>query len=79
MVSLLLTHGAVTEVEDANGNTPLFRAVFDSRGRGDVIALLLRAGADRDHENKHGVTPAQLAATIGNYDVAQFFTTDGGC
>jgi uncharacterized protein len=38
-----------------------------------MIQLLRESGADPHLENRHGVTPVQLARTIGNYDVAQFF------
>ena len=67
----LLENGALTEVKDSFGNTPLFRAVFNSKGEGDIIKLLLVAGANPDSE--HGVSPRASASTIGNYDVKQFF------
>ena len=38
-----------------------------------MIEFLLRAGADRDRKNNHGTSPADLAATIANYDVKQWF------
>jgi ankyrin repeat protein len=57
-----------------HGNTPLFVAVFNSRGRGDLIRLLRASGADPRKENVHGQTPLGLARLIGNYDVAQFFS-----
>jgi uncharacterized protein len=63
----------LVDSEDIHGNTPLWRAVFNSRGRGDLIELLLSSGADRGHRNKRGKTPLDLANTIANYDVAQFF------
>jgi ankyrin repeat protein len=68
----LLQAGAPVDSSDSHGNTPLFRAVFESKGRGEMITLLLRAGADRDRENSHGTTPAKLAATISNYDVKRW-------
>ena len=71
--SMLIAAGACVDVEDVHGNTPLGRAVFESKGRGNLISLLLRAGADRNHPNKHGQTPLGLAKLIGNYNVAQFF------
>ena len=61
------------EAEDVYGNTPLWRATFASKGRGDVVVLLLHAGADRHHANKSGNSPLQLANRIANYGVAQFF------
>jgi uncharacterized protein len=58
---------------DRHGNTPLFRAVFESNGRGEIVKMLRAAGANPERENIHGVSPAQLARTIANYDVAQYF------
>jgi ankyrin repeat protein len=74
IATLLIQHGADVEAQDAYGGTPLFRAVFESRGRGEMIDLLRRAGADSKRQNSRGVSPLSLARTIGNYDVAQFFS-----
>jgi ankyrin repeat protein len=74
LVEVLLEHGAPVDAEDIYGNTPLFRAVFESRGRSDVIHLLRSAGADPTHVNRHGISPVQLARTIANYDIAQYFS-----
>jgi uncharacterized protein len=73
LAEMLLRRGASIDAVDSFGNTPLFRATFDSRGRGEMIATLLRAGADPSHANKRGVSPAKLAATIANYDVKRWF------
>lgn len=70
---LLIRHAATVDVEDNHGNTPLGRAVFESQGRGVMISILLDAGADRNHQNKYGKTPMDLAKLIANYDVTQFF------
>lgn len=69
----LLNAGAIVDASDEHGNTPLFRATFESRGRGGMISLLLRHGADRDHVNRRGVSPRELAFTISNFDVKQWF------
>jgi hypothetical protein len=37
----LIESGANPNAQDNHGNTPLWRAVFESRGRGDMIKLLL--------------------------------------
>lgn len=70
----LIDAGANVTLRDRFGNTPLFRAVFCSRGDGSVIRLLRSAGADPDSPNESGVTPRQLAQNIANFDVAQFLT-----
>jgi ankyrin repeat protein len=68
----LIEGGADPNAQDDHGNTPLWRAVFESRGRGDMIKLLVSAGADKTLKNRHGVSPKDLANTIGNYDVSAF-------
>ena len=52
---LLLEAGATIDAKDAHGATPLFRAVFESRGNGDMIGLLRKWGADPYAKNNHGV------------------------
>jgi ankyrin repeat protein len=74
VVKLLLKAGAAVDPRDSYGNTPLWRAVFQSEGDGEVIQLLRKAGADPYIENKHGNSPLKLARTIDNYDVRQFFS-----
>lgn len=74
MASLLIEVGkASVDMEDNHGNTPLWRAVFNSQGRGDLISILLHSGAKKDHRNKYGKTPISLAKTIANYNIIQFF------
>jgi ankyrin repeat protein len=70
---LLLSAAVEIDSRDAYGNSPLWRAVFNSFGRGEMISMLLSAGASRDLENDSGVSPFGLAQTIGNYDAKQFF------
>ncbi|HVZ75081.1 MAG TPA: ankyrin repeat domain-containing protein [Polyangia bacterium] len=70
--SLLLAKGAKVDARDLEGNTPLHRAVFSARGRGEVVALLRKAGARDDAKNKNGETPKSLAARLGE----SFFTAN---
>jgi ankyrin repeat protein len=51
MARLLLDSGASVDIQDKHGNTSLWRAVFNSRGRGDVISILLKAGARLPEEH----------------------------
>ncbi len=74
MTEILLSHGADVAAKDAYGNTCLWRAVFESEGRGELIRLLREHGADPYDENNHSVSPVSLAHTIDNYDVKQFFS-----
>lgn len=72
IVRALLDAGATVDSQDNEGNTPLGNAVYESRGRGDVIQLLVARGAAKDLKNNHGVSPIELAKMIANYDVKQF-------
>ena len=71
---MLLEAGAAVDPHDSHGNTPLHKAVFNSRGDGIVINLLRTHGADPQAQNAHGVSPLKLALTIVNFDVRQFFS-----
>lgn len=73
LASRLLSAGAEVDALDANGNSPLSSAVFNSRGDGELIAVLRLAGANPHVENEYGVSPISLARTISNYDVARHF------
>ncbi len=70
----LLDAGAPVDSRDIHGNTPLGKAVFESRGRGEIINLLRARGADPFLENGHGVSPLDLAHTIANFDVRRYFS-----
>jgi uncharacterized protein len=74
VAAILLQAGAPVDPRDSHGNTPLWKAVFNSRGVGDVIKLLRAHGADPYVPNAHGNSPLKLARTIANYDVRQFFS-----
>jgi ankyrin repeat protein len=73
MAALLLAAGVTVDVPDTYGNTTLGRAVFESRGRGAMLQLLLAHGANPDQANHSGVSPRQLVETIANFNVKQFF------
>lgn len=73
IAQVLLDAGAEIDAQNVHGNTPLGEAVFGSKGRGEMIRLLLRRGANPNLENMYGVSPKKLADTIANYNVAQWF------
>lgn len=72
-VITLLDNKAEVDKVNIYGNSPLLTAVYNSNGRGEIIKLLLKNGADPTLENKNGSSPLSLAKLIGNYDVIQFF------
>ena len=69
----MLRAGANATLADSYGNTALFRAVFASKGEGEVIKLLRAAGADPYATNSHGASPLSLAQSIANFNIAVHF------
>ena len=74
IAELLIDNGADVNAKDGNGNTVIWRAVFSSQGRGEMITMLKAKGADATIENDSGINALKLAKSISNYDVAQYFT-----
>lgn len=72
---ILLENGAETDITDAYGNTPLFKAVYFSEGRTEMINLLIESGADVNHKNTSDISPKQLAFNIDNFDVTSCFNS----
>jgi uncharacterized protein len=73
LLQLLLKNKAEIDIKDINGNTPLFQAVVNASGKGGVIQQLLLHGANRNLKNNQGVSPLELAKTIADYNMVQFF------
>lgn len=69
IADMILHSGGTVDLEDEHGNTPLSNAVFYSHGKRGVIEVLLCAGADKHRKNSHGVSPADLAKSIANYQI----------
>jgi len=75
---VLIRAGAKLELRDSFGNTPLWSAVVNSRGRGEMIKLLLKHGANPNSKNNHGKSPLDMANIVANFDLKQFFAEDVG-
>ncbi|CAN5260057.1 hypothetical protein BH09SUM1_BH09SUM1_25080 [soil metagenome] len=76
IAAMLIACGAPIDLEDAQGNTPLFRAVFHAKNRPEVVHLLLDSGADRNHKNKEGISPVELAKSIPTYKAMGMFEVE---
>ena len=73
VIQALLAAGAVVDPRDAHGNTPLWQATSRSKGNGEAILALRKAGADPLAVNRHGVSPVSMARMVANFDIAQHF------
>jgi ankyrin repeat protein len=65
---MLLDAGASVNLEDELGDTALTVAACE--GQAELVALLLRAGADPAHANRAGRTVASLARFAGHDELA---------
>ena len=69
-MELLLAAGANKDVADCFfGKTTLHLAA--TRGRSNVVRLLLEAGADKDVKNAANQTPLDLAISFGHREVIE--------
>jgi uncharacterized protein len=73
MLDYLLSKGAPVDAMDKFGNSVLWRAVFASKGRGEIIQSLLRSGANPDLKNNIGISPIELANSIANFEIIKHF------
>jgi ankyrin repeat protein len=75
VVRLLLEHGAVINVQDQSGWTPLHTALY--YGALEVVPLLLEHGADVEAKTNNGKTALQVAADRGYDEVVKFLREHG--
>jgi ankyrin repeat protein len=55
------------------GSTPLFRAVINSKRGGEIIRILLKAGADRNKKNNYGHSPLEIAQKVDDHKIIEYF------
>ncbi|RCS44191.1 ankyrin repeat domain-containing protein [Bremerella cremea] len=69
----ILDHGGDFGVVDEHGNTPLWTAVFNARGKYDVVNVLLAKGAAKTahQKNRHGRSPIDFATQIGDTELVK--------
>ena len=71
-IKLLITKKADIDPQDAWGNTPLLRAIYNSNN-GETIRLLLEAGADRNKKNNYGHSPLEIAQKVDDHKIIKYF------
>lgn len=73
IAELLIKNGAKVNIKDVYGNTPLFKAVFFSKGNTKMIKLLLENGANPNIKNNSGISPKDLAEKMGYSNILKCF------
>ncbi|BDR57618.1 ankyrin repeat domain-containing protein [Xylocopilactobacillus apicola] len=59
-LKILIDAGAKIDIQDNEGNTPLWRAAMRNRKGSPVIDALMEAGANPAISNNHGVSAQNL-------------------
>ncbi|MDR2232309.1 MAG: ankyrin repeat domain-containing protein [Tannerella sp.] len=68
IVDYLLKKEVDFDIVDINGNTPLWRALFNQKKiDNNIIISLLEAGADLNKHNNHGVAPLKFIKEDATY------------
>ena len=70
IVKTLLESGAHPEPLDTFGNTPLWRAVMNRAPDLELVRLLMDFGADPRRKNNTGISPIDVARSMGRLDRA---------
>ena len=74
IIKLLLDNGANPNLKDTYGNTPIIRALFNSRGKDtNIFDLFLENGGDPNMKNNSGVSALELAEQVDNFDLKKYF------
>jgi uncharacterized protein len=73
----LLAAGADADPVEVTGTTPLWRSVMRSGEDPSVIRDLVQRGADPHRKNRSGVSPIELARSIGYQDAVDLFEGRG--
>ena len=72
-IKLLIAKKANIDLQDSLGSTPLFRAVINSKRGGEIIRILLKAGADRNKKNNYGHSPLEIAQKVDDHKIIEYF------
>ncbi|ACL75846.1 ankyrin repeat domain-containing protein [Ruminiclostridium cellulolyticum] len=65
IATLLINKGAIIDIQDKYGKTPLMVAISDYNGDDKMIKLLLEYGANKEMENNYGISAIKVAAMKG--------------
>jgi|WetSurMetagenome_2_1015567.scaffolds.fasta_scaffold18843_5 uncharacterized protein len=60
----VLENGGDLTIKDIWGNTPLWCAVFNSRGKYEIVKLFMKYGSDPSAKNNNGKSPMDFAKQI---------------
>lgn len=66
IAEIIVDAGADISLSDKFGNEPLWTAVFNARGKYEMVEFFIRAGSDPDHKNNSRKSPIDFARQIND-------------
>ncbi|KAF2228066.1 ankyrin repeat-containing domain protein, partial [Elsinoe ampelina] len=75
VVRILLLAGALIDVKDSEGGTPLANAVY--MGHVEIVRMLLERGADVNVRQKYNITPLMQSAIAGKAELVSLLLSYG--
>lgn len=73
-IAALIEAGADPDLQDVNGNAPLWDAVLSTRSGPGVVRALIAVGADRNPKNRSGSSPLDYVIKVDGKDPSIFDT-----
>lgn len=69
LAEIILRNGGSLNISDDYGNEPLWTAVFNARGKYEIVKLFINFRARPNHKNKAGRSPLDFALQIDDQDL----------
>jgi len=74
VAKIILENRGMLDIEDKYGNEPLWHAVFNARGKYDMVNLFMSGIPDVNHKNKNGKSPLDFARQIKDHHMVSLLT-----
>lgn len=70
----ILNGGGDLSICDEHGNEPLWTAVFNAKGKYDLVKLYMKYNANPGHKNTYGKSPLDFAQQINDAELVSILT-----
>ncbi|MBN8671475.1 MAG: hypothetical protein J0L80_12360 [Chitinophagales bacterium] len=75
MAEACINAGADPNIDDIYGNNCLWTAVFNAKGKYEIVELYKKSGANVNSRNNAGRSPLDFAQQINDYKLIEVLTS----